>query len=211
MDRPRSAKPPALSVALFVLPSFVSFTLHLFCFAEFRLEWSALMAPRLECIHQLLGDAVQRPTVSHQRKLDWTLDAADVTSPRINWFLPSPHQNSNAPLPGLMVFLEFRLYLVAFAVRVIGHRRYVWFLSMEREPDPMSPHRSCASPRACFCIACHVSSYVVALKRPPAVLRPWSSLRISTASPDWPSTALGPFWVGLKPTPSGFSCALLFS
>ncbi len=121
---------------------FCFFTHHLFCLAEFWPERSASISPRMECIHLLLGDAVQGPPFGHQRNFDWTPDAADVTSPRINWFLPSPHQISSAPMPGLMVSLEFRLHPVAFAVRVIGHRRHVWFLSMEREPEPMSRHRS---------------------------------------------------------------------
>ena len=69
------------------------------------------------------------------------LSNCTATSLRINWPQPSPHRNSTAPMPGLMISVEFRLHPVASAVRVIGHRRHVWLLSMEQEPDPMSPHR----------------------------------------------------------------------
>ena len=201
--------PLALPVALFVQPFLYLLLIIYFscwvlvgaeCINQWPLEW---MHPSVLC------DSVQGPTFGRERKFDWTPDAADVTSPRINWFLPSPHQNSTAPMPGLMVSLEFRLHPVAFAVRVIGHRRHVWFLSMEREPDPMSLHWSWASPRPCFASSAmsHMAlRWCAHLGACVPGQRGGFHLQVLKAT-----HGAWTVWVGLKPSPSGFSWALLFS
>ena len=145
-----------------------------------------------------------RPQLS---RLDGSqLLTTSTTSLRINRSPRSLHWNCTAPMPRLMVSLEFRLHPVAFAVRVIGHRRHVWFLSMEQEPDPMSLHRSWAPPPAFFCIVCHVF-YGVVVNLSRVGLLPWGTCRTSAARLDGNPLRVDRFWVGPKSSPSGLSWA----